>query len=142
MELDCSYSENISINYETIENYVELCDNEGSIYDIINISSYCEIKNFYILKSEFLINDSISKRHKVKGLLKLYFYIEYTEDNLIEQTKILSREFLVNISTLIPEKYNEGESLSILNELIDISTKLITNNKFYISIYLKTTLII
>lgn len=134
--------DNISMNYETIEDYIELCEDEGYIKDVLDITSNYEIKKFYVVKSAFPMNNSICSWYKVKILLLLTLHIEYTEESLLGQTKVLSREKLLNVSVPLPENYRVGEPLNIMPEVVDISTKLLSSKRFYISIYLKTNVTI
>lgn len=131
---------NVTLHYETIEDIILLDKTDNDIREVLDVSIENENYKDYIIKTTIPGDDELITGYRLKTMLVLTYHIEYTEDSELAQTKVLTRNKLVNLTITLPKNYVQGANINITPSIVDISSKVINCRKIYLSTYLKMTI--
>lgn len=133
---------NIEIQGETIEDIICLDQCEGYIKEVLDVFVEPKVVKQYIFRAPIIENGVLYKGYKLKLIMVATTNIEYTEASTLEQTKVLTRDKLFNVTMKLPQTYEEGKSVNIQPTVADISTKVLCKTKIYMSTYINITILV
>lgn len=133
---------NIEIQGESIEDIIYLDACEGQVKEVLDIFVEPKVVKQYIFRAPIIENGVLYKGYKLKLIMVATTNIEYTEASTLEQTKVLTRDKLFNVTMKLPQSYEEGKAVNIQPVVSDVSTKILNKCKIYISTYINITILV